>query len=165
MKGTKIIGDDGSTVIAPFPTASPRFEPLLTPAEVALMFRVDPKTVNRWALAGRLTSTRTLGGHRRYRRAKVLALLAGNPRSAASSDEPPPGAAPPPPDGPRDPLREPSGHHPTPHPNTRTTTAPDLRSRPGHRPYPSPLLMRTMRIGALLRHTTTGQPRTPSPEQ
>ena len=27
-------------------------EPLLTPAEVAAMFRVDPKTVTRWASAG-----------------------------------------------------------------------------------------------------------------
>ena len=36
-------------------------EPLLTPAEVATMFRVDPKTVTRWAKAGKLTSIRTLG--------------------------------------------------------------------------------------------------------
>jgi hypothetical protein len=28
-------------------------EPLLTPAEVASMFRVDPKTVTRWAKAGK----------------------------------------------------------------------------------------------------------------
>ena len=40
---------------------------LLTPAEVAALFRVDPKTVTRWARAGKLTSLRTLGGHRRYR--------------------------------------------------------------------------------------------------
>lgn len=53
-------------------------ENLLTPAEVAAMFRVDPKTVTRWAKAGRLTSIRTLGGHRRYREAEVLALL-GSP--------------------------------------------------------------------------------------
>ena len=52
-------------------------EALLTPAEVAAMFRVDPKTVTRWAKAGKLTSIRTLGGHRRYREAEVLALLAG----------------------------------------------------------------------------------------
>ncbi|MGW4424938.1 BldC family transcriptional regulator [Streptosporangium sp. NPDC004631] len=78
MKGIKIIGDDGSTAITPLPALPPRFEPLLTPAEVATMFRVDPKTVNRWALAGRLTSTRTLGGHRRYHKAEVLALLAGS---------------------------------------------------------------------------------------
>jgi excisionase family DNA binding protein len=54
-------------------------EPLLTPAEVASMFRVDPKTVTRWAKSGKLTSIRTLGGHRRYREAEVKALLAGIP--------------------------------------------------------------------------------------
>jgi excisionase family DNA binding protein len=43
------------------------------------MFRVDPKTVTRWAKAGKLTSIRTLGGHRRYREAEVRALLAGIP--------------------------------------------------------------------------------------
>ena len=53
-------------------------EPLLTPAEVASMFRVDPKTVTRWAKAGKLTSIRTLGGHRRYRESEVRALLEGN---------------------------------------------------------------------------------------
>lgn len=52
-------------------------EPLLTPAEVAAMFRVDPKTVTRWAKAGKLTSIRTLGGHRRYRESEVRALLNG----------------------------------------------------------------------------------------
>ncbi|RKS76395.1 excisionase family DNA binding protein [Actinomadura pelletieri DSM 43383] len=51
------------------------FEELLTPAEVATMFRVDPKTVTRWAREGKLNSVRTLGGHRRYRRAEVTALL------------------------------------------------------------------------------------------
>jgi excisionase family DNA binding protein len=49
---------------------------LLTPAEVAAAFRVDPKTVTRWAKAGKLTSIRTLGGHRRYLEAEVLAKLA-----------------------------------------------------------------------------------------
>lgn len=54
-------------------------EPLLTPAEVAAMFRVDPKTVTRWAKAGKLSSIRTLGGHRRYRESEVRELLAGVP--------------------------------------------------------------------------------------
>ncbi len=52
-------------------------EPLLTPAEVAAMFRVDPKTVTRWAKAGKLSSIRTLGGHRRYRESEVRQLLGG----------------------------------------------------------------------------------------
>jgi excisionase family DNA binding protein len=50
-------------------------EVLLTPAEVAKLFRVDPKTVTRWAKAGKLTAIRTLGGHRRYRRSEVESLL------------------------------------------------------------------------------------------
>jgi excisionase family DNA binding protein len=50
-------------------------EVLLTPAEVASLFRVDPKTVTKWAKAGKLTSIRTLGGHRRYKDSEVKALL------------------------------------------------------------------------------------------
>lgn len=50
-------------------------EILLTPAEVATLFRVDPKTVTRWAKSGKLTSIRTLGGHRRYKESEVKALL------------------------------------------------------------------------------------------
>jgi len=51
-------------------------ERLLTPGEVALMFRVDPKTVTRWAAAGRIGSIRTPGGHRRFRESEVYRLLA-----------------------------------------------------------------------------------------
>lgn len=53
---------------------------LLTPAEVAKKFRVDPKTVTRWAKAGKLSSIRTLGGHRRYRAAEVERFLQENER-------------------------------------------------------------------------------------
>lgn len=48
----------------------------LTPGEVAVMFRVDPKTVTRWAAAGKVESIRTPGGHRRFRESKIKALLA-----------------------------------------------------------------------------------------
>jgi excisionase family DNA binding protein len=48
---------------------------LLTPAEVAAMFRVDPKTVARWAAAGRIGSVRTPGGQRRFWQSEVDALL------------------------------------------------------------------------------------------
>ena len=48
------------------------------PAEVAALFRVDPKTVTRWAKAGKLTSIRTLGGHRRYLESEVKLLLDGS---------------------------------------------------------------------------------------
>jgi excisionase family DNA binding protein len=53
-------------------------EVLLTPAEVASLFRVDPKTVTRWAKAGKLTAVRTRGGHRRYRQSEVQSLLNSN---------------------------------------------------------------------------------------
>ena len=50
-------------------------DPLLTPAEVAAMFRVNPKTVTRWARAGKITAIRTLGGHRRFRASEINRCL------------------------------------------------------------------------------------------
>ncbi len=64
----------------------PNQEVLLTPAEVAALFRVDPKTVTRWAKAGKLTAIRTLGGHRRYRQSEVLGLLKANQSSGGSNE-------------------------------------------------------------------------------
>jgi excisionase family DNA binding protein len=49
---------------------------LLTPSEVATLFRVNPKTVTRWARAGKISAVRTLGGHRRFRAAEIHAFLA-----------------------------------------------------------------------------------------
>ena len=46
-------------------------EALLTPAEVAALFRVTPKTVTRWARAGKITAIRTVGGHRRFRTTEI----------------------------------------------------------------------------------------------
>ncbi len=57
------------------PEARRTGERLLTPSEVAALFRVDPKTVTRWAKAGKISSIRTLGGHRRYRESEVRDLL------------------------------------------------------------------------------------------
>src|ERR1051325_2285013 len=51
-------------------------EQLLTPSEVAAMFRVNPNTVTRWARAGKLSAIRTLGGDRRGRGRRA----AGGPR-------------------------------------------------------------------------------------
>lgn len=59
-------------------------EALLTPSEVAALFRVDPKTVTRWAKAGKISSIKTLGGHRRYREAEVRRLLHGIPEQRDS---------------------------------------------------------------------------------
>ena len=58
---------------------------LLTPSEVAALFRVDPKTVTRWAKAGKLTSIRTLGGHRRYLATEVHSLLNRTPGMSPES--------------------------------------------------------------------------------
>jgi excisionase family DNA binding protein len=62
-------------------------ERLLTPGEVAALFRVDPKTVTRWAASGRISSIRTPGGHRRFRESEVRALLRGE--SPTAEDRPP----------------------------------------------------------------------------
>jgi excisionase family DNA binding protein len=48
---------------------------LLTPGEVAALFRVDAKTVTRWAQAGKLSAIKTLGGHRRFKESEIRALL------------------------------------------------------------------------------------------
>ncbi|MGE3620355.1 MAG: BldC family transcriptional regulator [Acidimicrobiia bacterium] len=46
-------------------------EALLTPSEVAALFRVNPKTVTRWARSGKITAIRTLGGHRRFKASEI----------------------------------------------------------------------------------------------
>jgi excisionase family DNA binding protein len=51
-------------------------EELLTPSEVAAMFRVNPKTVTRWARSGKISAIRTLGGHRRFRKSEITRILA-----------------------------------------------------------------------------------------
>jgi excisionase family DNA binding protein len=61
------------------PTLPAQTEPLLTPAEVAALFRVDPKTVTRWAKAGRIRPIRTPGGHRRYRESEIRTFLDAEP--------------------------------------------------------------------------------------
>jgi excisionase family DNA binding protein len=60
---TRLLTTDGST------------DKLLTPAEVAAIFRVDPKTVTRWAKAGRIHAIMTPGGHTRFRESKVRDAL------------------------------------------------------------------------------------------
>jgi predicted site-specific integrase-resolvase len=50
---------------------------LLTPREVGDLFRVNPRTVNRWGkngTLGQLTQVRTPTGHLRYWEDEVLAL-------------------------------------------------------------------------------------------
>jgi excisionase family DNA binding protein len=68
------------------PLNSSNQERLLTPSEVAALFRVDPKTVTRWAKAGKLTSIKTLGGHRRYKETEVIALLKSITQSSSDTN-------------------------------------------------------------------------------
>lgn len=63
-------------------------EKLLTPSEVAAIFRVDPKTVTRWAAEGKLNSIRTPGRHRRFPESAVRALLARSGGAPDSADKP-----------------------------------------------------------------------------
>jgi len=63
---------------------------LLTPAEVAKMFRVDPKTVTRWHRAGKLSAIRTLGGHRRFYASEVRRLLGEDEASPPEPSSPGP---------------------------------------------------------------------------
>lgn len=62
-------------VASPQPHSHPR---LMTSVEVAAVFKVDPKTVARWARAGKITSLTTLGGNRRYRVSDVEEALAAS---------------------------------------------------------------------------------------
>jgi len=57
-------------------------EELLTPSEVAAMFSVNPKTVTRWARAGKVSYIKTLGGHRRFKASEIRRLLAEADASA-----------------------------------------------------------------------------------
>jgi excisionase family DNA binding protein len=50
---------------------------LLKPGEVAAIMRVDPKTVTRWAKAGKITYITTPGGHKRFRESEVRKILDG----------------------------------------------------------------------------------------
>ncbi|MFD0883582.1 BldC family transcriptional regulator [Streptosporangium algeriense] len=70
MSPLKAVALDGT-----FITETGAAERLLTPGEVARIFGVDPKTVNRWALTGRIPSVRTPSGQRRYRETDVAPLL------------------------------------------------------------------------------------------
>lgn len=56
----------------------------MTPAEVAAFFRVDVKTVTRWSRGGlfdgKVHTRMTMGGHRRFRQADILAYAAATDR-------------------------------------------------------------------------------------
>ena len=52
------------------------YAPLMTPAQAAAELQVVPRTLARWAAAGRISAVRTPGGHRRYMTIDVHHLAA-----------------------------------------------------------------------------------------
>jgi len=50
---------------------------LMTPSEVAEVLRVDAKTVTRWAERGLIRSIKTPGGHNRFYRTDIDAIVNG----------------------------------------------------------------------------------------
>jgi excisionase family DNA binding protein len=51
-------------------------ETYVSNGQAAQILHVSAKTVNRWARAGKLPFTRTLGGHRRFKESELRALVA-----------------------------------------------------------------------------------------
>ena len=68
--GTPPMRKDSTPMQEPIDTTA-----LLTPNEVAEIFRVNPKTVTRWAQSGKISAIRTLGGHRRFNAAEIMRHL------------------------------------------------------------------------------------------
>lgn len=71
--------EDLSAALVRKPKTAPT---LMTPGEVAKIFRVDPKTVTRWATSGKLRHTRTPGGHVRFYRDEIMAMVEDTPADA-----------------------------------------------------------------------------------
>jgi hypothetical protein len=68
----------------------PQQPTLYTPAEVAMFFRVDPKTVTRWARTGTLHPITLPSGHRRYHADEIHRLLQTGDANAEAEPEPEP---------------------------------------------------------------------------
>jgi len=64
-------------------TSEERFD--LTPAGAGELVGLHPDTISDYARSGRLPSRRTPGGHRRFRRSDVLALLTADAPTEAAS--------------------------------------------------------------------------------
>lgn len=83
---------DGRASVFPSEAPLPRAERMLTRGQVAAIFRVSPRTVERWTRAGLLTSSDTPLGRRRYGAEAVQRVLrertAG--RSADDPEQPAP---------------------------------------------------------------------------
>lgn len=60
---------------------------LLTTVEASRLAGVGPTAIKRWADDGRLHCVKTAGGHRRFRRAELEALLRADARSVTGPDQ------------------------------------------------------------------------------
>ena len=63
----------------PPPRTRPQAPRFYHPGEVARLFRVDTKTVTRWAKTGKLRSIRTPGNRRLYFADEIDAMLGRQP--------------------------------------------------------------------------------------
>jgi len=75
--------------VNPYTESPARRDPdsLLTPGEVASLYRVDPKTVTRWVKAGRLSAFKTPGGHHRFFKDYIYKLLKAGEVKADDRDD------------------------------------------------------------------------------
>ncbi len=62
-------------LMASLPTMADNPPEFLNRTDAAALLRVHPRTLDRWAAAGRVPVGRTPGGAPRYRRVDLLALL------------------------------------------------------------------------------------------
>ncbi len=60
----------------------PRDPEFLTAGQAAAMMGVSPRTIVKWSKEGKLPHQMTLGGHRRYMRHQIQAILEKNTSSA-----------------------------------------------------------------------------------
>lgn len=65
------------------------YEVLLSPKEVAMILRVDARTVSNWARAGKIRCVRTIGGQRRFPESAVRAVIDGDWEKAARGNPDP----------------------------------------------------------------------------
>lgn len=73
----------GPTSLAGHRPGAPEGQHLLRSQEVAVLFDVTERTVINWAASGKLPALRTIGGHLRFRRDDVMALLGGRRQAQA----------------------------------------------------------------------------------
>lgn len=67
------------------PDEMPQAPTLLTASDVAILFRVKPKTVYAWIKAGKLTAIRTPLGGVRVASAQVAGLLNPSPKEESNT--------------------------------------------------------------------------------